>query len=695
MIENQVVESPKNRAEIQSDLKPDIESRLRQLTPAQRARLAAKLQDAHLLPPTSSPTRKQLVAYVIPAHDVVESDELRGFLRQRLPDYMIPTCFVALDDFPRMPNGKIDRKRLPPPDFSNRDSDRAYVAPRSDLEEQLATIWARALGVKKVGLHDNFFELGGDSILTIQIVARANRAGLRLTPNLLFQHQTVAELAAVASMEQPAVIAEQGLVVGAVPLTPIQQWFFAQDLPNRHHWNQTFLFELMALLDAPLVEQILADLLEQHDALRLAFTQGVDGWQQSCAGALAVPKVETVDLSGLSAERQAELIEQRATALQESFALAEAPLIRCLLFTLGDERRQRLLIAAHHLVIDGVSWRILLEDFEHAYQQRSRGEAVQLPPKTTSFQTWSRALVQHAQSEGVRQELDYWLSRFDLPDVTLPLDHGTLADNSKESECMATAMLSQGETQALIGDVPTVYNTQISDILLTALTQTITRWSGTDALLLELEGHGREEISDRFDLSRTIGWFTTTYPVQLRLDPAAGSDTGVEAALDSDLGRAIKSMKEQLRQIPNRGIGYGLLRYLNQDEQTRRQLASTPAPQLLFNYLGQLDQTVAGSQLFRFATEEVGPFQSRAGSRAHLFEVNTLVLGRQLRIEWKYSRNLHSDATVQALAEQFATNLRTIVAHCAAPTSGGYTPSDFPEAALDQSELDALAAEFG
>jgi non-ribosomal peptide synthase protein (TIGR01720 family) len=601
---------------------------------------------------------------------------LHHFLKQQLPEYMVPSVLVLLEALPLTPNGKIDRRALPAPDMARPEWSGALVSPRTPVEEQLAGIWADVLGLPQVGIHDNFFEVGGDSILSIQIIARANQAGLKLTPKQLFQHQTIAELAEVAGTGE-ANQAEQGLVTGEVLLTPIQRWFFEQELPQPHHWNQAMLLEVPPTLDMALLSQLVQQLLIHHDALRLRFVFSESGWQQVNALPDQVVPCTRVDLSALPEAEQRPALEAAAAELQASLNLSEGPLVRVALFDLGPNQPSRLLFVIHHLVVDGVSWRILLEDLQTGYQQLSHGEAMKLPPKTTSFQGWAQRLSEYAQSTVLEQELHYWLAQSRFWVAPLPMDYPQGKDaNTVASARNVAVSLSSLETRALLQEVPQAYNTQINDVLLTALAQVFAQWLGTRYVLVDIEGHGREEILPGVDLSRTVGWFTTLFPVLLELrqtDPP---------------GSVLKSVKELLRRIPNRGIGYGLLRYIKGDAEIIEKLRSLPQAELSFNYLGQFDQVLSPDSMFQIAKESSGPEHSHLGSRHHLLEVNALVTGGQLQVDWTYSSNLHQPATIESLAQGFLTALRSLIAHCQSPEAGGYTPSDFPLTQISQDALD-------
>ncbi len=635
---------------------------------------------------------KRLVAYVVPATtEAVTTRELRHHLLAELPEYMVPSAFVLMPALPLTPNRKVDRKALPAPEEAERaELGTDYVPPATPTERILADIWAQVLGVERIGAHDNFFELGGDSILSIQVVARANQAGLRLTPRQLFQAPTVAGLAALAQ-EAGAPLAEQGPVTGPVPLTPVQRWFFALDLPNRNHWNQTLLFATREPLEPAALRQAVAALLAHHDALRLRFAETDAGWTAVNADfdpAEAEAVFSYHDLSALPDDEASAQVEALAAAAQRSLDIVHGPLLRVVYCDLGLARPGRLLITVHHLAVDGVSWRILLEDLQTAYQQARNkpGAQIQLPTKTTSFRTWAQRLAEYARSAAVQADLNAWLALGEdwLPSLPLETD-ADLSANTEASVDQVSVVLTAEETRALLQDVPPVYRTEINDILLTALAQTITAWADADKLYVLLEGHGREELGTdegnpdaAIDVSRTVGWFTTLYPVRLSLPKQGGP------------GEAIMAVKEQLRAVPQRGLSFGLLRYLSPDPDVVAALASLPLPEIAFNYLGQLDQTLGPDTPFAPARESAGPDRAPDGRRSHLFTVTAGVAHGQLNIGWSYSRALHRRTTVERLTHDFADALRHLIAHCLTPEAGGLTPSDFDLASLDHRQLDKV-----
>jgi amino acid adenylation domain-containing protein/non-ribosomal peptide synthase protein (TIGR01720 family) len=630
---------------------------------------------------------KRLVAYVVPSSEgrVLSGDldsamlnelvpQLRNFLKEKLPEYMVPSAFVLLKTLPLTPNGKVDRQALPAPDPARTELEETFVAPRTPVEDALARVWTQVLGIDRVGIHDNFFELGGDSILSLQVIAKAHQAGLNLTPKQIFQHQTIAELATVAGTTQ-AIQAEQGLVSGPLPLTPIEHYFFEQNLLDPHHWNQSVLLEVRQALDPKLLEQALTQLLVHHDALRLRFEQTESGWKQINAKPDDTVPFSCVDLSDLPPDEQESVLEAAATELQVSLNLSQGPLVRVALFNLGAEKTSRLLLVIHHIAVDSVSWRILAEDLQTAYQQLDRGEAIALPPKTTSFKQWSQRLREYANLAQVQQELDHWLAEPRRQVSRLPVDYLRGA-NTEASARTVSVTLSMAETKVLLQEVPAAYRTQINDVLLTALVQAFAQWTGERSLLVDLEGHGREEIFDNVDLSHTVGLFSSIFPVLLDLGEA------------SHPGEALKAVKEQLRGIPNRGICYGMLRYLSDNTEIIESLRSLPQAEVVFNYQGQFNQTFSESSLFRLTQESSGPQSSLQNNRSHLLSFNGFVVGGQLQMSCTYSEAVHHCSTIEALAQGFLEALRSLIAHCQSPDAGGFTPSDLPLVQLSQDELD-------
>ncbi|HEX6036890.1 non-ribosomal peptide synthetase, partial [Longimicrobium sp.] len=641
------------------------------------------VREAVVVARADGPGEARLVGYVVAADGSdgaasPSAEGLRSHLRARLPEHMVPSAFVRLDALPLTPNGKVDRRALP---ALEQRPGAAYVAPRTEVEALLCALWAETLRVDRVGVEESFLELGGDSILSIQLVARARARGLRITPRQVFECPTVARLAEVAErVDAPApAAADAALVTGTAPLTPVQHRFFAQAHPAPHHYNQALLLVPRAPLDPARLEQAVAALVTHHYALRLRFHADAAGaWTQAHASPDEHAPVERVRLADVAEADQPAAIGAEAERAQRALDLAAGPLLRVVSFDLGEGRPERLLIVIHHLVVDGVSWRILLEDLETAYEQLVRGEPVRLPEKTTSWQAWAGALADCARAVDA-DEAAYWLEEAEREVAPLPLDDPS-AENTVARSASVAVHLDAGETEALLREVPRAHGTQIDEVLLCALVQALGRWTGSPRVRVELEGHGREE--DRapgVDLSRTVGWFTSLYPVVLDLSDAGAGDADA----------ALRAVKEQLRAVPGRGLGHGLLRWLRADY-IRRQLQRAPAAEVAFNYLGQMDQAVSADAFLAFADEPAGAVADGRGLRGHRVDVTASVRGGRLEVEIGYAEGVHRRETMERLAAWYGEALRGLIARGGgSPPPAGGTPADVPPAGGGPAERDA------
>jgi amino acid adenylation domain-containing protein/non-ribosomal peptide synthase protein (TIGR01720 family) len=580
--------------------------------------------------------------------------DLRAHLAARLPEAMVPALFVAVDALPLTPSGKIDRKALPSPDATAAVR-REFVPPSTDAERAIAAAWESVLGVARVGMDDNFFELGGDSILSLQIVSRVRAAGWTITPKLMLQQQTVARVAAhaVRSASAPRV---RERASGTVPLTPIQHAFFEQPLVNRNHWNQSLLLTVPPSFDFDAFRRRLDEVTQHHDAFRLRFAAKED----------ALPVQFYADEPGVVAERiETDDITATAARVQASLDIEHGPLMRAAHLDRGAGRDGRLLLVIHHLIVDGVSWRILFDDL-----QRTGAT----PPATALLREWSDEL----QSRACVADPHYWLDLASVAAPPLPLDARDEANLEADARLFAT-QLDEAETGALLQELPRQTHAGVTELLLAALTETVTAWTGADALWLDLEGHGRE--SDDVDLSRTVGWFTALFPLQLTRPDGRGS-----IAL-------LKSVKSQLRAVPAKGLDFGVLRYLSPDDGIRTSLAALPPRPISFNYLGRFAD--AHDAAYAPAPEFAGPDHDPASPRPYLIDVIARVAGGRLSIEWSYAGRAFREHTIERLAASLLDNLRRLIADARALHDGAWIPSDFPLARLDQPALDALLAGRG
>ena len=625
---------------------------------------------------------KRLVAYLVASDQqgqIVE--QLRERIRAVMPDYMMPAHFVFMPALPLTQNGKLDRRALPVPTVSRNENDKPFIAPRNPTEQVIADVWKAVLRIDRVSVDDHFFELGGDSILSIQVIARCRQQGLKLTPRDLFSRPTIAQLAEAVVTAPVGVKVSSEPATGEVPLTPIQHWFFEQQFADPHHWNQAFLFQVPPDLDLPTLEVALRKLLTRHDALSMRYGQNAAGhWIQQYGVDESNLRLGQIDLSSVARQDQTAAIERHAAAEQATFDLAAGPLFRAVHFKLGADVRGRLLLAIHHLVVDGVSWRVLREDLESLYFAAAGGSVPPILEKTSSLQTWAKALHEHAQSAVVKDTFEQWRTLASKPALVLP--HHAAGQLPHAATGMLTTRLSRDETLALLQHLPGVFKTQINDALLTALALSLQRWAGGKTVRIDLEGHGREYLADGVDVSRTVGWFTTLFPVALDIEP--GKD-----AVDTLL-----AVKDELRRIPDRGLSYGLLRYLSSDTTLRGSLADIPASPVLFNYLGQFDAVVADSALFSFASESTGPWRSSRSRRTHALEIVAVVRDGRLEIAWHHDADTHHETSIARVADDMVAALRELIANAHPSRRPASAPADFPLAKLDAVALARLTARY-
>ncbi|WP_406320106.1 amino acid adenylation domain-containing protein [Streptomyces sp. NBC_01637] len=576
---------------------------------------------------------KLLVAYL--TGDNADPDRIRTALRAKLPGVMIPRAFVVLDALPLNANGKTDRSALPDPQSDSTASDPdTHVAPRTATEQAIAEIWERVLRVRRIGVHDNFRDLGGDSILLIHTVARAREAGLTVTPRMVFDHPTVAALAAAADAEatrgQVPVHAEQGRITGEVPLGPIQVHY--ADLGPRDRFNQTLLLHVDPSVTADTLRAALRTLVEHHDALRLRWTRDEDGWHQYLTDDPAGddPLLVTKDPAGTD------------TAVEVAHAgldLARGRLLRAVL----DESTRRLLLVVHHVAVDTVSWTILAEDLA------TLCAGGRLPAKTTSVRYWAERLAGHAESEEFRAEAAFWT--LPRPAVaSLPVDRAEGRDTEGRSHT-ERVVLPAALTDALLRQAAAAYSAEAEHLMLAALADTLTRSTGGDTCIVDVERHGREPLFDDVDLSRTVGWFTSVQPLVLTR-PASG-----------DPGDWVAVVAEHARTPGGRGIGHGLARHLRRSDPR----PTGPGAQVSFNYHGRRDTAPADGALLWPLPHTLGTPVDPDQARSHLLEIDSAVLAGELHMEWRYAGDLFDAATVRGLAEDTVRRLTALVKRGTAP----------------------------
>jgi amino acid adenylation domain-containing protein/non-ribosomal peptide synthase protein (TIGR01720 family) len=611
---------------------------------------------------------------------------LRKYLETILPAHMIPSYFLFLEQLPATSTGKVDHKALPDPKAAGTvgvASNTDYTAPVNIVEKTCVKVWEEVLGHKSLGTTHNFFALGGDSIKAIQTISRLNRAGYGIELKHIFRNPTISQLAPLVKKIQRT--ADQAAVLGTVPLTPIQHWFFENRwVPDGHHFNQAVMISAREGFDEAAIRVVFTKIQQHHDALRMTFPQDKKGKiQQVNQGPDHSLSLQVFDLR--NREDAGAALEREVKRIQAGIDLGKGPLMKLGLFHLDDG--DRLLIVVHHLVIDGVSWRILWEDIETLYRHyREYGslDTVKLPMKTDSFKVWAEGLVNAANSEVFLKEIVFWgeLKQKAMTTPPIPRDFEEeyyMADNAN-----CHFRLSREETRQLLTRVNEAYGTEINDILITALGLAIVKTFGPNChrLLLALEGHGRETVIKNIDISRTVGWFTSLFPVVLDFTfasgnpgPALDETEVVREDCTENLSRQLKKVKETLRRIPRKGIGYGILRYLIPPEHLKGKNFHLTPP-VIFNYLGQFDADQE-QKSFTIAEESPGNCQGQRGRGVFQLDVSGMIADNQLTITISYSRKQYKAKTVETLLAHYEKELKRIICHCLAQPQRLWTPSDF------------------
>ncbi|MEV6426107.1 condensation domain-containing protein, partial [Streptomyces sp. NPDC051662] len=657
------------------------------------------------------PGDKRLVGYAVPVSGVVaglDPAALREDLARVLPGHMVPAAIVPLDALPLTPNGKTDQRALPSPVYGDETRRRA---PRTPREEALCSLFAEVLAQDEVGVDEGFFALGGDSIMAIQFVSRARREGLELSVREVFEHQTVASLAhVVRDADGGAGTAEEDVAgTGPVPLMPITHWFAELGAPT-DHFSQSQLVRVPAGAEPARLTRTLQAVLDHHDALRMTLhiadeSEGAAGWSLEIPdgpGPRAADVLHRVDASAVDEDGLRGLLLREGGAARARLAPRDGVMVQAVWFDAGPNRQGKLLLVVHHLAVDGVSWRILLPDLAEAWSECASGATPHLQPVGTSLRGWAHRLTELAADRPDDTELALWNDVLNQPEAPLG---GRPLDPARDTYATARHLsltLSREVTEAVLGAVPTTFRAGVDEVLLAAFTLAMAEWRQDDrsaraaGVLLDLEGHGREEeFVGRAELSRTVGWFTSIHPVRLSTGPLDLADAWAAGPAAGDL---VKRVKEQLRRIPDRGMGYGLARYLN--PRTAGPLAARPQPLIGFNYLGRY--TVGTDQ-------DPGDWTIEAGADTgsdhdprmplpHVLEVNAATRdtsrGPELAAVWTWAGDLLTQERVDELAQLWFRALTSLAEHAERPDAGGLTPSDVALSTIDQREIDDFEDEL-
>ncbi len=613
-----------------------------------------KIKHAAVIDRLDEEQNKYLCAYYV-SNEVLSYEKIKKELIQDLPDYMVPSYFIKLDALPLNASGKLNRKELPEPTANSAED---LIEATTDRQKLLVEVWQQVLNKESIGVNQSFFSVGGDSIKAIQVASRLQRHGIKLEMKDLFSYPTIEALE--PHLTESQITAEQGAITGEFLVTPIQKQLFDQNLSYSNHYNQVIMLHSKKRPNLEEWRNVLLSLMNHHDALRSSFNieKGVQIIDSNPTDTHLL--LESFDVQSVNE------IQELAYKQQGKLKIEEGVLVSSALFNTPEDGTH-IMLSVHHLVIDGISWRVILEDLEDLM----KGEA--LPPKSQSVKMWSEQLEKHANSVQLKKELSFWKS-------TEQHSKRNWADTSdatyKQSKKLAFT-LTEEQTQNILMEVNSTYNTEVNDILLSALKMSLSGITGNSNHIVYMEGHGRESIYENQDISRTVGWFTSLFPIIL--DKAG-----------DDIGQNIKSTKEDLRKVPNRGVGYGILRYMNSEVIESKELNSVP--EILFNYLGQFDTPDSGKSDAEFSISNVGTGAAvnQDNEKETVVDISGMVASNRLNMNITFNTAVLSEQEAQSFLDEYQAQLLRIMDHCMGKEEVENTVSDFESEDLSEDELDDI-----
>lgn len=606
---------------------------------------------------------KYLCAYMVTTEAIPEN-EIRKYLSKRLPEYMIPQYYCYLDDIPLTGNGKVSRGLLPKLG-RNTGTETEYIEPGNEREEKLLEAIKRVVNIAKISMKDSFYQLGGDSIKAIQVAAKMNDAGFKLKVKDILSYPVIEEMALCIKNEQGGRI-DPGECKGYIQPTPISEWFFSQKFKDMNHFNQSVLLDFKKEINVQILEQAFQKVIRNHDSLRINYDMNTGELYYNERHWEMEHTMEEIDLSGLDLPQQKLIMLKKGAELKSCLDIENSLLIKACVFNLGQNGR-RLLLTAHHLVVDGVSWRIIIEDIAQFYKQIVNGYDVISPSKTNSIQDWGNVLKVPGKNV-VMKETEFWNSVL-RDHQHFPVDFD-LGEDTMEFGQTILQRLDEQETGKLLFKAGQAYKAEPFDLLVTALALTIHDFTQSESVMIELEGHGREEVFNEIDISRTVGWFTSIYPVKFKVH--------------GKLSDSIKSVKEQIRKIPNRGLGFGILKYLCGE------IADDSGnSRIRFNYMGDFAFS-RDNELFSFSGDDSGDECSKMNTMTCLIDITAMIIDGRLNISLTYSKNKFKYETMAGLMERCTEHLKEIIHHCCEKEESEFTSSDFDTLSLSQGDLDTL-----
>ncbi|MGM9978728.1 MAG: amino acid adenylation domain-containing protein, partial [Clostridium sp.] len=603
---------------------------------------------------------KNINAYLV-AKEKLDINEVKKDLRKELPEYMLPKYIMQIEEIPVTISGKVNKRLLPKIQAVSLEE---YIAPKNELEEKIERIFSSVLGVERVGTRDNFFELGGDSIKAIRVISQVREIGYELDIKTLMQERSIENI--VPMLKKTDLIYSQKEVTGIVPFTPIQKDFVKWNLKKPSHFNQGVMIKADSF-DKEALKEALKEIVKHHDMLRTVL---VDSKQKILSiDESKLVDIKFINLVDLDESKLAEKIKEEANKVNSEMNLENGPLIKAALFK--TKKEEHLLLIIHHLVVDGVSWRIILEDLENGYNDYINTGKITLPLKTASFKEWAEALEEYKYSKKLTKEKEYWNNvLLDLNSSTLPKLH-----NCNEVGVDSVSFeLDNEKTKKLLYSSSKAYNTQINDLLLTSLVMAITKYTGKEKVGVAIEGHGREEFDKPIKIDRTVGWFTSVYPVVLRIG--------------KDIEETIITTKEMLRRVPNNGIGYGSLAESNEESLNN-------IVDICFNYLGDFSSNEINSKS-KISTSEysVGETVAKENGNIYAININLAVYNNGLNVGITFDKSKYNYEFIKEIARLYLESLEEVINYCANKEEIVKTQSDFNVFDMDNNEFEKIKEKY-
>ncbi|WP_341274856.1 amino acid adenylation domain-containing protein [Clostridium beijerinckii] len=591
---------------------------------------------------------------------------IRDEITKSIPSYMVPTYFIKIDSIPVTSNGKVNRRELMKLEGGSTSSIE-YKGPENDIERAMVAVWQNVLGIRQIGVQDDFFDLGGDSIKAMQIVSKLKMYNYYIEVKDVFKSLTIRNLS--KCVKYKGIEIDEKEVTGNVQLAPIQKWFFDANFEKIDHWNQAIMLYRESRFDEKILEKVFKKIIDHHDALRICF-------KEENSEIIAINRDSKIkgyefnvyDLMNLNINVENE-IKNLCNKVQESMSIERGPLVKVALFK--TNRGDHLLIAIHHLVVDGVSWRIILEDINNLYSSLEKGQEVSLPPKTTSYKMWADEIKNNVNSRVVTSSIEYWKSVENTHVDELPKDKKVTGVYIGKMAKVKTDFLLEEESQDLLNNVNKAYNTEINDILISALVRSISMLSNSDKVLISLEGHGREEIFNKVDITRTVGWFTAKYPVIF------------SAGADNSYSKLIKNTKDTLKRIPNKGVTYGILKYIRENEDS---LEFKLKPEISFNYLGRFREDM-NTDTFEKSNIDCGELISLDNLNLYNLDFTVINVKNRFEISLIYNSDVFNEETIDKIIKDYKNSLVEIIHHCKNKDDSEITITDITNEDITYEEL--------